>query len=98
MDVLLGWLGPNGLPAVPPVMVEDECEAVTANEQRMHHGSVAERVVGKKNDALKKPVNLKCPTGTIKWVKLMVGGLSSEAFREVIQCSKDAFHIATIID
>ena len=69
VDVLLGWLGPNGLPAVPPVMVEDECEAVTANEQRMHHGSVAERVVGKKNDALKKPVNLKCPTGTIKWVK-----------------------------
>ena len=80
-------------------MVELELGAVTANEQRMHHGSVAERVVGKKNVALKKPVNLKCLIGTIKWAKLGVGRLFTiDIYQEAIQCLRDAFHIVTMID
>ena len=99
VHVLRGWLGPNGLPAVPPVMVEDDGETVFANGQRMQGIPVADLVVGRKKDAVKKPVNLKCHIGTIKWVKFYpVGCMFIGAYREVIQCLKDAFHIATIID
>ena len=99
VHVLRGWLGPNGLPAVPPVMVEDDGETVFANGQRMQGIPVADLVVGRKKDAVKKPVNLKCPTGTIKWAKLGVGRMFTiDIYRQVIQCLKDAFHIVTITD